>query len=76
MNSPACSVYLRNGDVLVNDTLAGFERTHLERMKLAADILIAEHDAIPDTLETELTLFRERVERALLLPAKPAGAES
>jgi hypothetical protein len=52
----------------MTDTLPAFERTHLERLKLAADILLAEHDAIPDPLEAELTIFRERVERALLLP--------
>jgi hypothetical protein len=52
----------------MNDTLPAFERIHLERLKLAADILLAEHDAIPDPLEAELTIFRERVERALLLP--------
>ena len=52
----------------MNDTLADFERTHLERLKLAADILLAEHDAIADSLEVELTIFRDRVEHALLLP--------
>jgi hypothetical protein len=52
----------------VNDTLADFGRTHLERLKLAADILLSEHDAITDSLEVELTTFRERVEHALLLP--------
>jgi hypothetical protein len=54
----------------VNDTLAAFERTHLERLKLAADILLSEHDAIPDSLEAELVIFRDRVERALLLPGQ------
>jgi hypothetical protein len=39
---------------------------HLERLKLAADVLLSERDDIPDTLEAELTLFRERVEHALL----------
>ena len=55
----------------MSDTLAVFERTHLERLKLAADILLAETDAIPDPLEAELTIFRERVEHALLLPGQP-----
>jgi hypothetical protein len=41
-------------------------RLHLERLKLAADVLLAERDDIPDALEAELTLFRERVEHALL----------
>ena len=50
----------------MNDTLPALERTHLERLKLAADILLSEHDAIADSLEVELTIFRERVEHALL----------
>ena len=41
-------------------------RLHLERLKLAADVLLSERDDIPDPLEAELTLFRERVEHALL----------
>ena len=53
------------------DTLAVFERTHLERLKLAADILLSEHDAITDPMETELVIFRERIEHALLLPGQP-----
>jgi hypothetical protein len=39
---------------------------HLERLKLAADVLLSERDDIPDALEAELTLFRDRVEHALL----------
>jgi hypothetical protein len=62
---------LGNGDTIMTDALTTFERTHLERLKLAADILLSEHDSIPDSLEGELTLFRERVEHALLLPAGP-----
>ena len=52
----------------MNDTLPTFERTHLERLKLAADVLLSNCDDIPDTLEAELTLFRERLEHALLSP--------
>ena len=48
----------------MNDALAQVDRTHLERLKLAADILLSEHDAITDPLEVELTIFRERVEAA------------
>jgi hypothetical protein len=50
----------------MHDTLTAMERTHLERLKLAADILLSEHDAITDSLEVELTILRERVELALL----------
>ena len=45
-------------------------RLHLERLKLAADVLLAERDDIPDTLEVELTVFRERIEHALLAMEK------
>jgi hypothetical protein len=55
----------------MTEALAVFERTHLERLKLAADILLAETDAIADPLEAELTLFRDQVEHALLLPGQP-----
>jgi hypothetical protein len=41
-------------------------RLHLERLKLAADVLLSERDDIPDALEVELTLFRDRLEHALL----------
>jgi hypothetical protein len=58
-----------------HDALTDFGRVGLERLKLAADVILSETDAIPDTLETELILLRERVERALLLPVKPAQAE-
>jgi hypothetical protein len=62
---------MRSGDIPVNDILSAFERTHLERLKLAADVLLSEHDAITDPMEVELTLFRDRVERVLLLPGCP-----
>jgi hypothetical protein len=57
--------------MLMPDTLPALDRTHLERLKLAADVILSEHDAIPDPLEAELVIFRERVERALLLPGRP-----
>jgi hypothetical protein len=56
-----------------HDALAGFDKVSLERLKLAADVILSETDAIPDSLEVEVVLFRERVERALLLlPGKTA----
>jgi hypothetical protein len=57
-----------------HDPLDGLGKVSLDRLKLAADVLLSEAGTIPDTLEVELTLYRERLERALLLPAKPAGA--
>jgi hypothetical protein len=56
-----------------HDSLTDFGKIGLERLKLAADIILAETDAIPDTLAVELVLFRERVERAMLLPAASAA---
>ena len=58
------------------DTLYDFERTSLERLKLAADAILSEPAVIPDPLEVELTIFKERVERALLLPAKATNPAS
>lgn len=59
-----------------HDTAPGFERIHLERLKLAADVILAEGGAIADGLEVELTIYRERIEHALLLPAAPGQAAS
>jgi hypothetical protein len=55
-----------------HDALTGFGKVSLDRLKLAADVLLSEADVIPDSLEVEVVLFRERVERALLLPGKTA----
>jgi hypothetical protein len=57
-----------------HDTLADYEHTSLSRLKLAADIILSEGPDIPDPLTTELTLYRERIEHALLLPARPEQA--
>jgi hypothetical protein len=53
------------------DGLPLFARSDLDRLKLAADILLrlGEDGAIPETLEAELVIFRDRVEHALLLPS-------
>ena len=53
-----------------HDALADFERVNLDRLKLAADVILAEAPDIPDALAAELTVFRDRVERALLLPVR------
>jgi hypothetical protein len=78
MTSPARRnpIHPLRTETTVNDTLPALERTHLERLKLAADVLLSEHDAIPDSLEVELTLFRERVEQVLLLAASSNGEAS
>jgi hypothetical protein len=56
------------------NSLSARDHLSLERLKLATDVLLSNHDDIPDTLEVELTLFRERLEHALLLPANSACA--
>ena len=60
----------------MNAGLPAFDRVHLERLKLAADILLSETDTISDPLETELTLYRERIQHALLLPGHGGGEAS
>ncbi|MCW2933934.1 MAG: hypothetical protein JWM19_4896 [Actinomycetia bacterium] len=53
-----------------HDSLSDWDRIHLERLRLAADILLSAAGAIPEPLEEELPVFRDRIERALLLPLK------
>jgi hypothetical protein len=54
-----------------------FERVHLERLLLAADVILelAGEGPVSDVLEVELRAFRERVQLALLrlrvLPERP-----
>lgn len=57
----------------MQEGLFEFERTHLERLKLACEVLLelAGDDQISAGLEAELYGFRERVERVLLLPDGP-----
>lgn len=58
-----------------DDTLHGFERVHLEKLRLAAEVILelGEDDVIPAPLEVELQLFRDRVQVALLLPESSAN---
>ena len=57
------------------DVLPSFARTDLERLKLAAEIILRLGDdgVIPAPLEAELVIFRDRLEHALLLPAGGAA---
>jgi hypothetical protein len=72
---PATTTTTRNEEPpMDHDALTDFGKVSLDRLKLAADVILSEADAIPDSLEVEVVLFRERVERALLLPGKPAEA--
>jgi hypothetical protein len=53
-----------------DEALFAFERTHLDRLRLAAEVILeqAGEGAVGDALETELRVFKERVETALLRP--------
>jgi hypothetical protein len=50
-----------------------FERTYLERLKLACEVLLelAGEDQLTDPLEVELRSFKEQVEHKLLQPDRP-----
>lgn len=62
----------------MQEGLFKFERTHLERLKLACEVLLelAGDDQISGGLEVELYAFRERVECVLLLPDRPEPAST
>jgi hypothetical protein len=58
------------------DVLPSFARADLERLKLAAEVILrfGADDVIPAPLEAELAIFRDRVEHALLLPPNGTAA--
>lgn len=54
-----------------------FERTYLEKLLLAAKVILEaapDLSLVPDPLEVELEIFRDRVEFALLLPGATVSA--
>jgi hypothetical protein len=55
-----------------HDPLFEFGRDELERLKLAAVVILAQAeeygDVITAPLESELVIFKGRIEKALLLP--------
>jgi hypothetical protein len=54
----------------VHDELEEHDLVYLEKLRLAADVILQvgeDPGALPDTFQTELYLFKDRVERALLL---------
>ena len=55
------------------DTLSTFERVHLEKLRLACQVILdqAEEQFISDCLETELYDLRDQIDRVLLLPDRP-----
>jgi hypothetical protein len=58
-------------------TIYQFERTYLEKLRLAVDVILAaapDGRLVSDPLEVELGFFKDRVEFALLLPSAAADA--
>jgi hypothetical protein len=62
----------KRGTLMQDETnsLHGWERPGLERLKLACDVILSEGPGINDALAAELTIFRDRIECALLLPVR------
>jgi hypothetical protein len=56
------------------EVLPSFARADLERLKLAAEVILrfAADDVIPAPLEAELVILRDRLDHALLLSASGA----
>ena len=57
-----------------------FERTYFEKLRLAAQVILdaaSDLSLVPDPLEVELGIFKDRVEFMLLLPehAQEAAAK-
>jgi len=57
------------------DGLFTFERVHLEKPRLACQVILdlASERFISDCLETELDVLRDRIDLALLLPDRPGA---
>lgn len=55
------------------DALFDVRRSDLERLRLAAEVILSEagecEELIPGPLESELVIFKPRVEQAIMLPA-------
>lgn len=59
------------GRTITRDGLEDHDRVYLEKLRLAAGVILelGEDSMISDILATELYIFRDRVDRALLLLA-------
>lgn len=58
--------------IVPNDKLDDLDRVFLEKLRLAATAILdlgKDDGVINNALESELHLFRDRVDRALLLPS-------
>lgn len=61
------------------DSFETYDRIFLEKLRLAADVILRlgeDDDGISEILESELYLFRDRVERAFLTKPSSSAAES
>jgi hypothetical protein len=70
LSPSAISANAVSASAVPGNSLSARDHLSLERLKLASDVLLSNHDDIP----VELTLFRECLEHALLLPANSARA--
>jgi hypothetical protein len=60
-----------NTSAAFNDGLSDMDRVFLEKLRLAANVILElgeDPDVLPSPLEVELNLFKDRVERVLLMP--------
>lgn len=66
---------IQSQDRSVTDKVESFDRIFLEKIQLATNVLIelGEDGVLNNSFETELFLFKDRIERALLLgePGRP-----
>ena len=65
------------GNAVPKTAIHGFERTYLEKLHLAATVILEaapDLSLVPDPLEVELGIFKDRVEFLLLLPEASAAA--
>lgn len=60
----------------VHDELEVHDRIFLEKLRLAADVILSlgdDAEILPDPFQAELYIFRDRVERSLLLQPSAVG---
>jgi hypothetical protein len=68
--TPEQQSHSKTEEAIMEDGLFAFERVHLEKLRLACQVLLglAEEQFISDPFETELHELQDRIERVLLLP--------
>ena len=58
---------MKGAALMRHDCLFEFQRADLDRLNLAAGVILSDPLAIPPELAAELITFKKRVERALLV---------